>query len=416
MAVCDFLKVSIARCALAAVTVSGMTLYVGTQASAQPMQIQVMNNTERCPACFIAIAYGEITPQTPEQFRELLGEPPSVIPQVAFRQVMLHSKGGDLKAGLELGRVFRQYNIQVMLVPNQKTGEPAECSSACAYAFLGSVDPDETILSDFVTSRPALGFHQFYDDRILSSTDRAEFTGYDRLREQAAVGMVINYLIEMGIKTDLYAAIADVPPGEMRFISEKEAFEFGIIDSFDAPEYHDDSLEEPEWDLVAYGSGIALEFAYDDRGQRFFCSTEDPGTIRMQFMHKTQDGSTVLSTQLGTGDVALAQQLYTTGHYVIYREVNEFEDDEEIIIQARFGGLYAAASDRFTFVVDFALRIEDFELMQPGDSIGIDFADNDGLFENIGYSNVVAAGDAVAGGIPPSTDWSIFEIMQANCI
>jgi hypothetical protein len=89
-------------------------------------------------------ATGTITQDTPRAFRDFLKTD-----EAGFtKSLRLHSPGGNLAAGLELGRLIRQagYNTSVgNSVPLQgdlgqvkERNNPA-CMSACAYAFLGGV-------------------------------------------------------------------------------------------------------------------------------------------------------------------------------------------------------------------------------------------------------------------------------------
>ena len=45
--------------------------------------------------------------------------------------IALNSAGGYVESGIKLGKIFRKYSVQTLLAEGQ------ECSSSCAYAFVG---------------------------------------------------------------------------------------------------------------------------------------------------------------------------------------------------------------------------------------------------------------------------------------
>ena len=87
---------------------------------------------------------GVISPETTANVKSLLKRVPGI------RIVFVDSPGGDLFAGLALGRVLASVDVQAIVGPT------AQCASACALAFLGA--KSRLILAQ----KGAFGFHRQY--------------------------------------------------------------------------------------------------------------------------------------------------------------------------------------------------------------------------------------------------------------
>lgn len=88
-------------------------------------------------------ATGVITKDTPKEFARFLHTYDAKL----TRNIYLHSSGGDLMAGLELGQMIREAGMNTFIgrsisldgVMNVYSYKKSFCVSACAYAFLGGV-------------------------------------------------------------------------------------------------------------------------------------------------------------------------------------------------------------------------------------------------------------------------------------
>jgi hypothetical protein len=95
---------------------------------------------------FQVLAEGEITPDTPAAFTDYLNRNGPV-----HLTLMFNSPGGNLMAGLALGREIRRAGWSLSpLVSN-----PGECDSACTLAFLGGRIPSTAFGSKY-------GVHRFW--------------------------------------------------------------------------------------------------------------------------------------------------------------------------------------------------------------------------------------------------------------
>jgi hypothetical protein len=164
-------------------------------------------------------ATGEIGPETPAQFRAFLKSE-----QYLPGQIVLHSPGGNLAAGLELGRIIRETGLTAHIGRTERTlesynapcdtwGDMVEagmCASSCAYAFLGG---QERFVDSpyYPTQGNLLGFHQFYGNPergsdMLTAEQVAKIEASTLSVAQALTGQIVLYAIEMGVDPRVVAS------------------------------------------------------------------------------------------------------------------------------------------------------------------------------------------------------------------
>ncbi len=222
------------------------------------MIFQLVSNGGNCNDCEWISAQGDIVTSTPTIFKKFITNH-----QNKKYSVSLHSSGGNLIAGLKLGILFRKYEIRTSIDKTVKDGQwfsrkKGYCISACAYAFLGGK-------TRIISHDQALGLHQFYDRRAMKGLNVLQFTGQDRVTDQFITGTIVRYLIEMGVKLDLYVFAASVPPKSVRFVSANMAITWNI----------DNSTEGTyPWKLLAFKKGLVSQIDTKRTGRRlrFYCS------------------------------------------------------------------------------------------------------------------------------------------------
>ena len=185
----------------------------------EPMTFAIARNGGNCSRCTWISAIGVITEKTPEEFRSFVSGP--------YRRnidILLHSPGGNLVAGLELGKLIRDNRVATIVArtDNEYTGgtwfqyaEPGECSGACAYAYLGGVY--RALDSGYhpnLNGQIRLGFRQFPISGengpgfSLSESDTPHSSA------QILSGIVVAYAIEMGVDGRILTLSSGVKPGE----------------------------------------------------------------------------------------------------------------------------------------------------------------------------------------------------------
>ncbi len=146
------------------------------------------------------IAEGVIGPRTPDEFRQVLHDPHLVIGRGT--RIFFLSPGGNLIAGLELGREIRKagFTTVVGLPPDGKAFAPIErsaCASACTFAFLGGI-------ARSVAPGSIYAVHRFFRGNFKPGqkvlTDPTRITRTD----QQLAGDLVAYIRAMGVSANLY--------------------------------------------------------------------------------------------------------------------------------------------------------------------------------------------------------------------
>lgn len=225
-------------------------------AMASPMEFELVSNGGNCNGCEWIAAQGDIVADTPNKLRAALSNNPDT------RSVVFHSPGGNLHAALKMGRLLRDHRVSTSIGKTQKNGRWYEfdggyCLSACALVFLGGTD---RFMED-----EQLGFHQFYESAALDFPDAKQFDAYDRIADQYLTGVIVNYIVEMGIDISLYKIISNTPPDQMYFLSELEAGLMGIVAN----------SVSGSWKLLAFANGLVAETKQgggSPKKLRFYCA------------------------------------------------------------------------------------------------------------------------------------------------
>jgi hypothetical protein len=195
-----------------------------------------------CPR--VIEAQGTITPDTPAAFAEFVrssGNIPS-----ARRVVLIHSPGGVLRAGMQLGMMFRQLEMAVFVGRFADARTLAEagvisaaearrasgrgdrpvagtCVSACVYAFLGGAER-------VVPERSRIGVHRPFraEDRYDRSPthDLQAVTAWDRATVEE---MQRNYIESMGADPGLVRVEQGVSSNSVRFLSAQDLRRLRIV-------------------------------------------------------------------------------------------------------------------------------------------------------------------------------------------
>ncbi len=181
-------------------------------------------------------ADGEITASTPAALSAALAKyhaHPGFI-------LVLNSPGGDLHAGMVMGRLIRQaglwteigseYPMALGLNPNlnaslfpylQTPGHapfPGYCYSSCTFAFLGGVVRIVNYTSDY-------GVHRFY----FSGSGRPEGI---RVSTEMEMARIEHYLKEMGVDPDFATKMVLKGREHVSHLSERQMEQLGIVTPF----------------------------------------------------------------------------------------------------------------------------------------------------------------------------------------
>ncbi len=225
-------------------------LSTGAIAQAEGMDFKFVGNGGNCYlGCAWTVAEGEITEETPAKFSQF-------VEQGGTGPIMFNSTGGNLPAAMELARLIRAADMETMVGTSAPYSdnwyEPKEggiCADACAIAFLGGTQRLAGLKTFGYESAGQLSFDRLNGSEILDSLVETNLTGQDLLQDQVEIGLFVNFLLEMGVSPEVYAALAALAPGAKFEPSDQELQDLHIVTTVDTD--HPWRLEQLDSGLMA---------------------------------------------------------------------------------------------------------------------------------------------------------------------
>lgn len=161
-------------------------------------------------------------------------------------QVYLNSQGGNLIAGLKLGKILRKYRATTLVAKYRHTGksrnsprvyeiDPGACESACAFAFLGGY------YRLMYSNQSKLGVHRFW------STSGPKVDDLDS--GQVMTTAIVNYLSEMQVDPALMNHVVSAGKNEMKHL------DYGIMRKLNVT---NDGRALPQWSIEIGKNGAYL--------------------------------------------------------------------------------------------------------------------------------------------------------------
>lgn len=161
---------------------------------------------------------------------------------VKYGVAKLNSSGGNLFAGIEIGRLLREHGLSTSVLKKSK-GEDVSgyCYSACVYAFVGGYF--RTLGKD-----DALGVHRFSN----SSTSATDLDS-----AQIAAGYITEYLNEMGINIRLFELTTRISSNQIYILSVDEALNLKVANN---------GYQTATWSIESTDKGLYLKGIQDAWG------------------------------------------------------------------------------------------------------------------------------------------------------
>jgi hypothetical protein len=195
------------------------------------------------PAIF---ADGEFTPETPAALRAFLKRSTQQTPDT---MTYFNSLGGDLGAGMEVGKIVRQAQLNTGVARNTRDPNeantidldafsrvyPGYCVSACSLAFLGGVKREVRPASIFAVHQVSMNC---VDRRkALSQFPWVPMPNVNYCPEldealtmvQIANGAVVEYVRSMGVDPIFLAEMSKAGPETINALSEDKLKEYRIV-------------------------------------------------------------------------------------------------------------------------------------------------------------------------------------------
>ncbi len=194
-----------------------LALIAPAGAAAEPMGFAFDCHANASESCFV-IAAGTLDGGAAERFEAFLDDAAN---GVEGFQVLLDSPGGSLQDGIALGRQIRARGFHTVVGRYDRGNferpiAPGDCLSACAYAFLGGEGRR-------VPEGSRLGFHQFGLPGGAALPDAVGLAG-----GQEVSGMLLAYLIEMGVDPRLFVLASATPNVEMLYPSPEQRLDYDV--------------------------------------------------------------------------------------------------------------------------------------------------------------------------------------------
>ena len=118
--------------------------------------------------------------------------------------VLLESPGGNLFAGLEIGKIIQARGYNTGVAPEMA------CASACALAWLAGS-------TRYMAPNSLIGFHAAYLD-----------DGFEVRESGLGNALIGGYIVELGFSTSTIVFATSARPNEMQWLTVPLAREFGI--------------------------------------------------------------------------------------------------------------------------------------------------------------------------------------------
>ncbi len=209
----------------------------------QPMTFEWGTVYGDVPAIF---ADGEFTPETPAALRAFLKRSNQATPDT---MLYFSSLGGDLTAGMEVGKIIREANLNTGVARNTRNPAdantidldsfsrvyPGHCVSACSLAFLGGVKREVRPGSIFAVHQVSMNC---VDKRKALSQFPwvpMPYVNYcPELNEaltmvQIANGEVVAYVRSMGVDPIFLTEMSKAGPETINALSEEKLREYKIV-------------------------------------------------------------------------------------------------------------------------------------------------------------------------------------------
>jgi hypothetical protein len=147
---------------------------------------------------------GEITRQDVDSAAVMARLVESGKQKIAGNTVWFASNGGDIDAGMDLGRMLRKLGVFTLIGKNDR------CMSACVFAFMGG--ERRSVTGQLGIHRPFFPFTQDTPDRA------AKFRNLERTLKE--------FVEELDFPTSLYEAVMLVPPESMQIVTPADLKRF----------------------------------------------------------------------------------------------------------------------------------------------------------------------------------------------
>lgn len=271
---------------------------------------------------------GEITSET---VKELVGVISSN--NIKTATVNLDSPGGDLLAGIEIGKIIRKNSFHTSVDNNEKNVEDSNaiCYSACVLIYAGGV-------SRSLQSGAKIGVHRF--SRNFSSEEDLDLA-------QVISARVIKYLVEMGVDVKLFERMSKTAKDDIDVIELQDALRLKLVNNGE------------------YEQGWTLE------------NVKGEGVLYLRGINETWRGVGKLLFTCDSKNVIYATAIYSRGSVIPSGKYGLVIDNKNYMVA---GDMIENKSD---YMVVFKPSIDHYKMISKASKVGFSiFAMNPDLYYN----------------------------------
>lgn len=281
---------------------------IASPVAAQPadqMQFKVLRMTglvatvDNTPYIY---ASGVIDPDAPSRFQALFVAdklPPGSL-------LFFDSPGGNLLAGMELGREIRADGLDTYVDANNGVdnnglpmNQPSLCASACTLAFLGGI-------FRFIDEKSVYAVHRFYfPGNVGGGTDVAEILS----------AAVVQYMRDMGVDPQLFTLMTEAGKLEVIIPTPQQLIAFNVVNN---------GAEKPVWTIESIPQGLYLKgeeiTVWGDNKLLFLCGRS--GSMLLTAIFPARGRESLISSEHADGLLLDGQVVRTSPGVTTLDEFN----------------------------------------------------------------------------------------------
>lgn len=272
----------------------------------QPMTFEWGTVFGDVPAIF---ADGEFTPETPAALQAFLKRSSQATPDT---MLYFSSLGGDLTAGMEVGKIIRAANLNTGVARNTRNPAdantidldsfsrvyPGHCVSACSLAFLGGVKREVRPGSIFAVHQVSMNC---VDKRkALSQFPWVAMPNVNYCPElnealtmvQIANGEVVAYVRSMGVDPIFLTEMSKAGPETINALSEEKLREYKIVYEYKTENWEFETDAQGQF-FLRYRQGNQWK---DDKVE-IFCNRTNAPRLYLWLVHDSRRSTGTVDAQ-----------------------------------------------------------------------------------------------------------------------
>jgi hypothetical protein len=285
---------------------SSMLLGAPAAMADQPMTFEWGTVFGDVPAIF---ADGEFTPETPAALQTFLKRTNQATPDT---MLYFSSLGGDLTAGMEVGKIIRAANLNTGVARNTRNPAdantidldsfsrvyPGHCVSACSLAFLGGVKREvrpgsifavHQVSMNCVDKRKALSQYPWV---AMPNVNYCPELNEALTMVQIANGEVVAYVRSMGVDPIFLTEMSKAGPETINALSEEKLREYKIVYEYKTESWEFETDAQGQF-FLRYRQGNQWK---DDKVE-IFCNRTNAPRLYLWLVHDSRRSTGTIDAQ-----------------------------------------------------------------------------------------------------------------------